>query len=175
MANTKECPQCSTNIQKNEGCNHMTCSRCRFEFCWLCKHPYHQHDTVRCIGNNLSQVASFSFTLIGLLIAYIFWKSPSLFGYLCIFLYALTVLLTSSALSTWCCGTILLLFDRLKGRRYVAKTVLLGYLSGLALEVFLHRLLISYDVLSLELELSLGLQAIASCVTLALQLWFIRQ
>jgi len=36
---TKQCPQCRTPIQKNEGCNHMTC-RCSHEFCWICLRPY---------------------------------------------------------------------------------------------------------------------------------------
>lgn len=33
----KRCPRCLSKIEKNEGCNHMTCSRCKNEFCWLCR------------------------------------------------------------------------------------------------------------------------------------------
>ncbi|CAF0836086.1 unnamed protein product [Adineta ricciae] len=33
---TKKCPKCSVNIEKNQGCDHMTCIRCNFEFCWIC-------------------------------------------------------------------------------------------------------------------------------------------
>jgi len=38
--NTKKCPQCKTMIEKIAGCNHMTCSSCKFEFCWLCGGKY---------------------------------------------------------------------------------------------------------------------------------------
>jgi hypothetical protein len=31
----KECPNCSTPIEKTGGCNHMTCTSCRCEFCFV--------------------------------------------------------------------------------------------------------------------------------------------
>lgn len=36
--NTKPCPGegCGVQVQKGDGCFHMTCSRCQFEFCWEC-------------------------------------------------------------------------------------------------------------------------------------------
>lgn len=36
VQNTKKCPTCKVDIQKNGGCQHMTCRHCRNEFCWIC-------------------------------------------------------------------------------------------------------------------------------------------
>ncbi|UJR11131.1 hypothetical protein I4U23_015312 [Adineta vaga] len=33
---TKKCPKCDSSIEKNKGCNHMTCLHCKNEFCWIC-------------------------------------------------------------------------------------------------------------------------------------------
>ncbi|KAK2746260.1 hypothetical protein FQN55_005688 [Onygenales sp. PD_40] len=44
-ANTKECPKCASTIEKNGGCNHMTCRKCKHEFCWMCMGPWSEHGT----------------------------------------------------------------------------------------------------------------------------------
>jgi len=36
---TKKCPKCGEPIEKNAGCQHMTC-RCGHDFCWLCLGPF---------------------------------------------------------------------------------------------------------------------------------------
>ena len=36
----KRCPNCEMWTEKNEGCNHMTCVSCKFQWCWLCEKKY---------------------------------------------------------------------------------------------------------------------------------------
>ena len=51
------CPNCKSPIQRNFGCNHMTCNCCSHEFCWVCMQPWSIHGTqtggyFRCDVNN---------------------------------------------------------------------------------------------------------------------------
>ncbi|TFY62531.1 hypothetical protein EVJ58_g3795 [Rhodofomes roseus] len=32
----KDCPKCKTAIEREAGCNHMTCTRCNTHICWAC-------------------------------------------------------------------------------------------------------------------------------------------
>ena len=53
LTNSKKCPKCPFRIEKNGGCDHMTCIKCRHEFCWSCLADFepirrdgnHQHES----------------------------------------------------------------------------------------------------------------------------------
>ena len=48
----KRCPCCRMWTEKNEGCNHMTCIECKFQWCWLCQKPMtiNHFNTGMCYG-----------------------------------------------------------------------------------------------------------------------------
>eukprot|EP01036_Dinobryon_divergens_P022457 gene22457-30714_t len=41
----KPCPRCNAPIEKNEGCNHMSCRKCKQEFCWICMKSWNGHSS----------------------------------------------------------------------------------------------------------------------------------
>ncbi|XP_069669657.1 potential E3 ubiquitin-protein ligase ariadne-2-like isoform X1 [Periplaneta americana] len=45
VAHTKDCPKCNICIEKNGGCNHMLCYKCKYEFCWVCLGDWELHGT----------------------------------------------------------------------------------------------------------------------------------
>ncbi|CAG9860493.1 unnamed protein product [Phyllotreta striolata] len=45
VTNSKPCPSCKSPIQKNEGCNHMKCSKCKYDFCWVCQESWKRHSS----------------------------------------------------------------------------------------------------------------------------------
>lgn len=42
LVRTKRCPKCHRDIEKNGGCNHMTC-KCGHQFCWVCGYDWASH------------------------------------------------------------------------------------------------------------------------------------
>jgi len=41
---SKKCPGCRCSIEKDEGCEHITCLKCGHEFCWVCPSKYPTHN-----------------------------------------------------------------------------------------------------------------------------------
>lgn len=55
-----KCPNCGFGTEKIDGCNHMTCAKCRYEWCWICRGKYysgHFDDTniFGCPGSQFSK------------------------------------------------------------------------------------------------------------------------
>jgi ariadne-1 len=46
--NAKACPNCNIVIQRDQGCNHMKCQMCKYEFCWICLQIWVKHDNYSC-------------------------------------------------------------------------------------------------------------------------------
>jgi hypothetical protein len=54
LKNTRQCPGCRINIEKSEGCNHMHCTQCNTDFCWLCGVRYDRNEINNHYINNNS-------------------------------------------------------------------------------------------------------------------------
>ncbi|EGD74048.1 ariadne protein [Salpingoeca rosetta] len=59
QAHTKPCPKCASVIEKNGGCNHMSCRKCKHEFCWICLGDWEPHGSswFNCTRFNDSETA----------------------------------------------------------------------------------------------------------------------
>jgi len=55
LQNTKPCPKCRVRIEKNKGCNHMTCKQCHHEFCWICNGDWKNHSQCNRFDENSAQ------------------------------------------------------------------------------------------------------------------------
>ena len=53
----KRCPRCQMYTEKNEGCNHMTCVSCKYQWCWLCEgeYSYGHYKSGKCQGQQFTR------------------------------------------------------------------------------------------------------------------------
>ena len=60
MVNAKQCPSCHKFIEKNQGCDHMTCQKkaggCGHEFCWICFKDWKGHTTCNKFEDETKQI-----------------------------------------------------------------------------------------------------------------------
>ena len=62
-SNVKKCPKCKYYVEKIDGCNHMTCFNCKYQWCWLCLNEYepnHFDSDGKCSGLQNADCECFS-------------------------------------------------------------------------------------------------------------------
>jgi len=103
------CSVCRSKISKTTGCDHMTCSVCKYEFCWRCGSNYYQ--VFHCV-NGLSRpynwlILKFILVFLSLMLPLILLcVQPILASYTTFITFLKTI--TRSRYSYSCCSAILL-------------------------------------------------------------------
>ena len=69
----KRCPRCQMYTEKNEGCNHMSCINCKYQWCWICeeKYIYGHYNSGRCIWLKYLLILGFWIFGFGFLFVYV--------------------------------------------------------------------------------------------------------
>lgn len=96
---TQKCPNCDSNILKNGGCSHMTCKKCQYYFCWLCKKNLKGTDHVEseCRSRTMGIIIFVLFGLLTLLdslgfLPYLVYSLYPIYLLFLVFLYNLPVI-----------------------------------------------------------------------------------
>ena len=55
IGNNKKCPGCSTQTEKNKGCDHVYCKQCKAYWCWICEGGAWKDYNHKCTGEDLVQ------------------------------------------------------------------------------------------------------------------------
>jgi hypothetical protein len=71
--NIKHCPNCKRRVEKVVGCNHMTCVKCRYEWCWLCGEKYENKHWTECEFSKVQKKDVSWFIILGLLMSPVLW------------------------------------------------------------------------------------------------------
>ncbi len=51
ISNARPCPNCEQTVQKTDGCNHVKCTKCQFDFCWVCLGNWKKHSSTSGTGH----------------------------------------------------------------------------------------------------------------------------
>ena len=94
--NVRRCPGCSIPVDKDTGCNHMTCYYCKHEWCWICGlaywHGHYDNPFFGCTGGLLEyddpdqKLVSFTKMIIVTLVLILTWPFICFLGSFCVFL-----------------------------------------------------------------------------------------
>ena len=67
FSNVKRCPGCKYLTMRDGGCRHMTCQKCKLEWCWVCGGRYSFHSYFRCFVGGKYYDYNWVFLLYGLI------------------------------------------------------------------------------------------------------------
>ena len=45
ITNSRGCPNCHLTLQKQDGSNHVKCTKCHYDFCWVCLGSWKKHSS----------------------------------------------------------------------------------------------------------------------------------
>lgn len=102
LSQFEPCPNCKMWIQKDGGCPHMKCEKCKYEFCWHCLGSYkgyrHENEwicpvtTGARITLNVLLVTVVVLKLMPNILSYIYWIFAVILGDISVFLAAIMML-----------------------------------------------------------------------------------
>lgn len=116
----KYCPNCKRKVQKTIGCDHMTCAKCKYEWCWLCGRNYISGHYGECEAKKLNKKNPPLWKVLVLLFA------PIEFPFLLCIIFG--VLAYKARLGT---------FGSLEFRRFAGNHKILAYAWAVALGIIL--------------------------------------
>lgn len=78
------CPQWDMKIYKLEGCSHMVCQKCKYEFCWVCfgNYPGYVHTGGNTICGLRPFVLAISYIMLAIMLFTYSWYSNNWVSYL---------------------------------------------------------------------------------------------
>ena len=140
----RRCPRCDVSIQKSGGCDHMTCKKCQYEFCWVCSQRFNGHVMTFCAMASVIKIIIVAIAVVNLL-----WMVGIVQLVLCILGWTFRFVIRCVLLNM-IVGGMYFLWDLRKKKRYFVVQVL-GVFYIIGLWGFTHFHLLYFDLLRVAL------------------------